>query len=57
MVSLVLGFMSGNWTLVTYITSRLVGVEKFPEAYGILLFFGGFGLMLGPPVVGVTVRF
>lgn len=55
MLSLVLGFMSGNWTLTAYITSQVVGVEKLAEAHGILMFFGGVGLMLGPPVVGKTV--
>lgn len=51
-ISLVLGFMSGNWTLLPYITSEVVGVDKFTEAYGILMFFGGVGLTLGPPLVG-----
>lgn len=51
-VSLVLGFGSGNWTLTPYICSRLVGVEKLAEAHGILMLFGGVGLTLGPPVVG-----
>lgn len=54
-LSLVLGFMSGNWTLTPYITSQVVGVEKLTEAHGILMFFGGVGLTLGPPVVGKTV--
>ncbi len=52
MLSVVLGFLSGNWTLTPYVTSRVVGVEKLAEAHGILMFFGGVGLVLGPPVVG-----
>lgn len=44
--------MSGNWTLLPYITSQVVGVEKFTETYGVLMFFGGVGLTLGPPIVG-----
>lgn len=54
-VSLVLGFMSGNWTLTPYVTSQLVGVERLAEAHGVLMFFGGVGLTLGPPVVGKAV--
>ncbi|XP_047465666.1 monocarboxylate transporter 9-like [Mugil cephalus] len=52
LLSLVLGFLSGNWTLVPYVISQVVGPEKLAEAHGILMFFGGFGIMLGPPVVG-----
>ncbi|XP_078019712.1 monocarboxylate transporter 9-like [Epinephelus lanceolatus] len=48
----VLGFSIGNWTLTPYVTSKVVGVEKLPEAHGILMFFGGVGITLGPPVVG-----
>lgn len=48
--------MSGNWTLTPYVTSKVVGVEKVAEAHGILMFFGGVGLMLGPPVVGKMDR-
>lgn len=51
-LSVVLGFLGGNWTLTPYVTSQVVGAEKLAEAHGILLFFGGAGLMLGPPVVG-----
>ncbi|XP_022597992.1 monocarboxylate transporter 9-like isoform X2 [Seriola dumerili] len=51
-LSLVLGFLSGNWTLTPYVTSQVVGVEKLAEAHGILMFFGGVGITLGPPVVG-----
>ncbi|XP_051275969.1 monocarboxylate transporter 9-like isoform X3 [Dicentrarchus labrax] len=50
-LSVVLGFLSGNWTLIPYVTSQVVGVEKLAEAHGILMFFGGAGLTLGPPVV------
>ncbi|KAM3860016.1 monocarboxylate transporter 9-like [Diretmus argenteus] len=51
-ISAVLGFMSGNWTLTPYVTTQLVGVENLTQAYGILMFFGGIGIMLGPPLVG-----
>ncbi|KAM9336983.1 monocarboxylate transporter 9-like [Symphorus nematophorus] len=51
-LSLVLGLLSGNWTLTPYVTAQLVGVEKLAEAHGVLMFFGGVALMLGPPVVG-----
>ncbi|XP_076834186.1 monocarboxylate transporter 9a [Brachyhypopomus gauderio] len=47
-----LGFFSGNWSLTPYITTRMVGVENLSQAHGILMCFGGFGIMLGPPVVG-----
>ncbi|KAK1793683.1 hypothetical protein P4O66_011446, partial [Electrophorus voltai] len=48
----VLGFFSGNWSLTPYVTTRMVGVEHLSQAHGILMCFGGFGIMLGPPVVG-----
>ncbi|XP_070783200.1 monocarboxylate transporter 9-like [Enoplosus armatus] len=56
-LSVVLGFLSGNWTLTPYVTSQVVSVEKLAEAHGILMFFGGVGLMLGPPVVGCFYDF
>uniref|UniRef100_A0A3P9I3A9 Monocarboxylate transporter 9 n=1 Tax=Oryzias latipes TaxID=8090 RepID=A0A3P9I3A9_ORYLA len=51
-LSAVMGFFSGNWSLTSYITTHIVGLEKLSQAHGILMFFGGFGIMLGPPVVG-----
>ncbi|XP_026865262.2 monocarboxylate transporter 9b isoform X2 [Electrophorus electricus] len=51
-ISSVLGFFSGNWSITPYMTTKVVGVERLTEAYGILMFFGGMGIMLGPPVVG-----
>ncbi|XP_017339551.1 monocarboxylate transporter 9b [Ictalurus punctatus] len=51
-ISAVLGFFSGNWSITPYMTTKVVGIERLTEAYGILMFFGGFGIMLGPPVVG-----
>ncbi|KAM8729205.1 monocarboxylate transporter 9-like isoform 1-T2 [Acanthopagrus schlegelii] len=56
-LSVVLGFMAGNWTLTPYVTSQVVGTEKLAEAHGMLMFFGGVGLMLGPPVVGCFYDF
>lgn len=51
-ISAVLGFLSGNWSITPYMTTKVVDIEGLTEAYGILMFFGGFGIMLGPPVVG-----
>ncbi|XP_068184335.1 monocarboxylate transporter 9-like [Antennarius striatus] len=51
-LSVILGFFSGNWSLTSYITTKIVGLERLSQAYGILMFFGGIGIMLGPPVVG-----
>lgn len=51
-LSAILGFFSGNWSLTSYITTKIVGLERLTQAHGILMFFGGFGIMLGPPVVG-----
>ncbi|GAA6069588.1 monocarboxylate transporter 9b isoform X1 [Tachysurus ichikawai] len=51
-ISAVLGFFSGNWSITPYMTTKVVGIERLTEAYGILMFFGGFGIMLGPPIVG-----
>ncbi|XP_076014878.1 monocarboxylate transporter 9-like [Genypterus blacodes] len=48
----ILGFFTGNWSLTSYITTKIVGLERLTQAHGILMFFGGFGIMLGPPVVG-----
>ncbi|TRY93678.1 hypothetical protein DNTS_029390 [Danionella cerebrum] len=46
------GFFSGNWSLTSYITTKIVGIERLSQAHGILMCFGGFGITLGPPVVG-----
>nr|XP_020460073.1 monocarboxylate transporter 9 [Monopterus albus]XP_020460080.1 monocarboxylate transporter 9 [Monopterus albus] len=51
-LSAILGFFSGNWSLTSYITTKIVGLDRLTQAHGILMFFGGFGIMLGPPVVG-----
>nr|XP_020494834.1 monocarboxylate transporter 9 [Labrus bergylta]XP_020494835.1 monocarboxylate transporter 9 [Labrus bergylta] len=51
-LAVVLGFFSGNWSLTSYITTNIVGLDRLTQAHGILMFFGGFGIMLGPPVVG-----
>ncbi|KAL2078406.1 hypothetical protein ACEWY4_026091 [Coilia grayii] len=51
-ISVAIGFMSGNWSITAYVTTAVVGIERLTEAYGILMFFGGTGIMLGPPVVG-----
>lgn len=51
-LSAVVGFFSGNWSLTSYITTKIVGLDRLTQAHGILMFFGGFGVMLGPPVVG-----
>ncbi|XP_071770694.2 monocarboxylate transporter 9-like [Centroberyx gerrardi] len=56
-LSAVLGFLNGNWALTPYVTTQLVGVDKLAEAHGILMFFGGVGLILGPPVVGFFYDF
>lgn len=53
----VLGFFSGNWSLTSYITTKIVGLERLTQAHGILMFFGGLGIMLGPPVVGKRACF
>ncbi|KAL0964505.1 hypothetical protein UPYG_G00324780 [Umbra pygmaea] len=51
-LSAVMGFFSGNWSLTSYITTSIVGLDNLTQAHGILMFFGGFGIMIGPPVVG-----
>ncbi|XP_076153948.1 monocarboxylate transporter 9b [Alosa pseudoharengus] len=51
-ISAAIGFMSGNWSITPYATTKVVGIDRLTEAHGILMFFGGFGIMLGPPVVG-----
>lgn len=56
-ISAVLGFLSGNWSITPYMTTKVVGIERLTEAYGILMFFSGFGIMLGPPVVGTYGHF
>ncbi|XP_039990416.1 monocarboxylate transporter 9-like [Xiphias gladius] len=56
-LSVVLGFLSGNWTLTPYVISQVVGAEKLAEAHGILMFFGGVGITLGPPVIGCFYDF
>ncbi|KAJ8388226.1 hypothetical protein AAFF_G00135970 [Aldrovandia affinis] len=48
----VVGFFSGNWSITPYVTTEIVGIEELTQAYGILMFFGGFGILLGPPVMG-----
>lgn len=56
-LSVILGFFSGNWSLTSYITTQIVGLERLTQAHGILMFFGGFGIMLGPPIVGRNACF
>ncbi|XP_019715972.1 monocarboxylate transporter 9 [Hippocampus comes] len=51
-LSAVLGFFSGNWSITSYVITKTVGLDRLTQAHGIVMFFGGFGIMLGPPVVG-----
>ncbi|MCI4382338.1 hypothetical protein PGIGA_G00013810 [Pangasianodon gigas] len=51
-LSAAIGFFSGNWSITSYVTTRLVGIERLGQAHGLLMCFGGFGIILGPPVVG-----
>ncbi|KAM9325033.1 monocarboxylate transporter 9 [Gastrophryne carolinensis] len=48
----VIGFFTGNWSIVPYVTTNTVGLDKLTQAYGILMFFAGIGNCLGPPIVG-----
>ncbi|XP_004583458.2 monocarboxylate transporter 9 [Ochotona princeps] len=48
----ILGFLTGNWSIFPYVTTETVGIEKLTHAYGILMFFAGLGNSLGPPIVG-----
>ncbi|XP_054856938.1 monocarboxylate transporter 9 [Eublepharis macularius] len=48
----VLGFLSGNWSIFPYVTTKTVGIEKLAHACGILMFSAGLGNSLGPPIVG-----
>ncbi|XP_061857408.1 monocarboxylate transporter 9 isoform X2 [Colius striatus] len=52
MLSGILGFLTGNWSIFPYVTTKTVGIEKLTHAYGILMFFAGLGNSLGPPIVG-----
>lgn len=53
----ILGFLTGNWSIFPYVTTKTVGIEKLAHAYGILMFFAGLGNSLGPPIVGKTFFF
>lgn len=55
-LSVILGFFSGNWSLTSYITTQVVGLDRLTQGHGVLMFFGGLGIMLGPPVVGKWLR-
>ncbi|XP_040588236.1 monocarboxylate transporter 9 isoform X2 [Mesocricetus auratus] len=48
----ILGFLTGNWSIFPYVTTKTVGIDKLAHAYGILMFFAGLGNSLGPPIVG-----
>ncbi|XP_043843737.1 monocarboxylate transporter 9 [Dromiciops gliroides] len=47
-----IGFLTGNWSIFPYVTTKTVGIEKLTHAYGILMFFAGLGNSVGPPIVG-----
>lgn len=51
-LSAILGFLTGNWSIFPYVTTKTVGIDKLAHAYGILMFFAGLGNSLGPPIVG-----
>ncbi|XP_052019527.1 monocarboxylate transporter 9 isoform X2 [Apodemus sylvaticus] len=48
----ILGFLTGNWSIFPYVTTKTVGIDRLAHAYGILMFFAGLGNSLGPPIVG-----
>ncbi|XP_051838582.1 monocarboxylate transporter 9 [Antechinus flavipes] len=47
-----IGFFTGNWSIFPYVTTKIVGIEKLTHAFGILMLFAGVGNSLGPPIVG-----
>ncbi|KAF5894280.1 monocarboxylate transporter 9-like, partial [Clarias magur] len=49
-LSAAIGFFSGNWSITSYVTTRLVGIKRLGQAHGLLMCFGGCGIILGPPV-------
>ncbi|TSS85094.1 Monocarboxylate transporter 9 [Bagarius yarrelli] len=51
-LSAVIGFLSGNWSITSYVTTHLVGIKRFGQAHGLLMCSGGIGMILGPPVIG-----
>ncbi|XP_053365847.1 monocarboxylate transporter 9a isoform X2 [Clarias gariepinus] len=51
-LSAAIGFFSGNWSITSYVTTRLVGIKRLGQAHGLLMCFGGCGIILGPPVAG-----
>ncbi|XP_060225361.1 monocarboxylate transporter 9 isoform X1 [Meriones unguiculatus] len=51
-LSAILGFLTGNWSIFPYVTTKTVGIDRLAHAYGILMFFAGLGNSLGPPIVG-----
>ncbi|XP_068114466.1 monocarboxylate transporter 9 [Hyperolius riggenbachi] len=51
-ISGIIGFFTGNWSIFPYVTTNIVGLDKLTHAYGILMFFAGVGNCLGPPIVG-----
>ncbi|KAM6105228.1 LOW QUALITY PROTEIN: monocarboxylate transporter 9 [Pterocles gutturalis] len=51
MLSGILGFLTGNWSIFPYVTTKTVGIEKLTHAY-VLMFFAGLGNSLGPPIIG-----
>uniref|UniRef100_A0A8C6QED1 Uncharacterized protein n=1 Tax=Nannospalax galili TaxID=1026970 RepID=A0A8C6QED1_NANGA len=53
----ILGFLTGNWSIVPYVTTKTVEIDKLAHAYGILIFFAGLGNSLGPPIVTYDITF
>ena len=44
--------VSANFTLVPVILVELISLDKFTNAYGLMLLVQGIASMLGPPLAG-----
>ncbi|XP_029789514.1 monocarboxylate transporter 14 [Suricata suricatta] len=47
-----IGFSSGNFSLMPVVTEDLVGIQHLANAYGIIICANGISALLGPPFAG-----
>ncbi|XP_023246742.1 uncharacterized protein LOC106643525 [Copidosoma floridanum] len=50
-------FIAANYSLTSIILVQAITIERFTNAYGLLLFVQGIANLMGPPIAGISVMY
>lgn len=49
-------FIAANYSLTSIILVKAITIERFTNAYGLLLFVQGIANLMGPPIAGIIIN-